>query len=371
MIAGSSQFLCPRCRAGFYRRSSGATGTPCGGTSFYALGVGLVFTVARTSWTLTATSSSIYAPGVGLVFTGDDRVATTLAEMFLCPRCRAGLCSGLRPGAGMDGRRRFYALGVGLVLTEVRRPVHHGHKKFLCPRCRAGLYGAGFCKMCYAAAIVSMPSVSGWSLRMEAAYILNDLNEFLCPRCRAGLYGREINAKLHRIDKVSMPSVSGWSLRTPTRRRQPTRRSPFLCPRCRAGLLRDHAGERGYGPKQVSMPSVSRWSLRTSAGTGGAPRSWSFYALGVGLVFTGSSYLGHLSWPDRAVCERSADENLLKPGFGGIKVRKRLLTCMRALPGLEWPPPRSQYMMVPSSGCSRLQLGICSSALVPRCSHRA
>ena len=62
---------------------------------------------------------------------------------------------------------------------------------------------------------------------------------------------------------------------------------------------------------RVSMPSLSGWRLQ------------------------GSPYSSRVSWADRALCERSVDRCLPKPEFERVKVRKRRLTCVRALPGFE------------------------------------
>jgi hypothetical protein len=135
-------------------------------------------------------------------------------SQFLCPRCRAGLCDDRRPrGADRQGQR-FYALGVGLDFAThdfCAYPVLFG--RFLCPRCRAGL--------------------CDFAIKWRPV----DVAEFLCPRCRAGLCDGSDSGGRQAHGCVSMPSVSGWALRRPSR----------------LGSLR-HA--------EVSMPSVSGWALR-------------------------------------------------------------------------------------------------------------
>jgi hypothetical protein len=74
---------------------------------------------------------------------------------------------------------------------------------------------------------VSMPSVSGWALRRHRQRLLRMPAVFLCPRCRAGL--------CDRVSGSNPPALT------------------FLCPRCRAGLC-DVFSIEGYSQMLFLCP---------------------------------------------------------------------------------------------------------------------
>ena len=133
-------FLCPRCRA-----------VLCNGHVRMASDLhGVVSMPSMSGWALQHTRASrirlgesgFYALDVGLGFATWLMNGETKAQiLFLCPRCRAGLCNLMS---------WLIWLGVDI--------------EFLCPRCRAGLCNKPI-----------VPSVMGTA------------SKFLCPRCRAGL----------------------------------------------------------------------------------------------------------------------------------------------------------------------------------------
>jgi hypothetical protein len=112
-------------------------------TGFYALGIGLGF--ATMSRAKRSTSARFYALGIGLGFATNGSLISSAVH-----------------------QKGFYALGIGLGFAT----------------------GVGIVVLWVAHVYVSMPSVSGWALR---------LHRLTSPRYVDG--------------NVSMPSVSGWALR--------------------------------------------------------------------------------------------------------------------------------------------------------------
>ena len=108
------------------------------------------------------------------------------------------------------------------------------------------------------------------------------------------------------------------------------------------------------------MPSVSGWRSQSN-GHGGAYNGASAflcprYRAG---VHRGSPYSGHLNWTDRALRERSVGRCLPKPGFGRVKVRKRRLTCLRALLGFE-----ATTSALASTSCQKPDAELCSPRMI-------
>jgi hypothetical protein len=168
-----------------------------------------------------------------------------LDRLFCNYICQATL-SWLGLGTG-DCTRNSCALGAMLHPgSRSALPIEH-----LCPRCRAGLCDRNHDPFPHRGH-VSMPSVSGWALRLIAV-----ICDFLLVT--GGFYALGVglgSATIPGIAKiqssgVSMPSVSGWALRQVliTCLRKVSAR--FLCPRCRAGLCHGCRGHRslacGYG----------------------------------------------------------------------------------------------------------------------------
>jgi hypothetical protein len=235
-----------------------------------------------------AFGSYFFALGVGPAFYKLlAQVVERLSEEVSIPSVSGGRLQCSRPAGSSSASGRFYALGVGRAFT-------------------VGYY-------------TDSPSI---------------LVGFLCPRCRAGVYSGVPVGRRGRDDRVSMPSVSGGCI------------SGAWC----------NASITGSGFYALGVGRAFTGPCRR--GMSGS-RTRRFYALGLGRAFTacphsprrrtpdapvsmpsvsggrlqGSPYLCHLSWADGSTCERLADGRLPETGFGRVKVRKRPLTCVRALPG--------------------------------------
>ncbi len=132
------------------------------------------------------------------------------------------------PGISALGPRHSVARSAGSI------PATPG---LLCPRFRAGFCDGTWHKWNGSRVLVSMPSVSGWALRLDNGDGTKTPNypRFLCPRFRAGLCDERPHV-VAADAAVSMPSVSGWALRPWEPGPSSTASQRFLCPRFRARL---------------------------------------------------------------------------------------------------------------------------------------
>jgi hypothetical protein len=142
-------FLCPRFGPGFATRDPRESGDML--ESFYVLGFGLGFATSSV-WALRLFWICFYAFGFGLGFATVTEVhmAAGAVPLFLCPRFRAGLCdiAVLWCIIALWALARFYALGFGLGFATTFTNEQGGSAQlFLCPRFRAGLCDPS-CGMC-------------------------------------------------------------------------------------------------------------------------------------------------------------------------------------------------------------------------------
>jgi hypothetical protein len=185
------------------------------------------------------------------------------ATGFLCPRCRAGLCN--MPEMIYLQESGFYALDVGLGFATAMLFVGSASAAFLCPRCRAGL-----CNGCFRRDVldflrsVSMPSMSGWALQRVTAIAspqVHHSQEFLCPRCRAGLCNMSDCSWCGCANRFLCPRCRAGLCNLIAADAATTTDSMFLCPRCRAGLCNTRLSDMTR-TRSVSMPSMSGWALQ-------------------------------------------------------------------------------------------------------------
>ncbi len=152
---------------------------------FYALDVGLGVARARCSSALSL-RHGFYALDVGLGVARRGYQEGAGLAWFLCPRCRAGCCEAQSVGQPKYANR-FYALDVGLGVASALASAGAAECRHCFYALDVGLGVARQGQRHPAARRVSMPSMSGWVLRVRA----NPANlvlffTFLCPRCRAG-----------------------------------------------------------------------------------------------------------------------------------------------------------------------------------------
>ena len=134
---------------------------------------------------------------------------------------------------------------------------------FLCPRCRAGLCDRDAQRRHAQTRRVSMPSMSGGALRRLADQRLEQPKPsgFYALDVGRGFATATRSSVPAHFPSVSMPSMSG-GFATPEAQRRLGVRSGVSMPSCRAGLcdLRRYGGVRL--DVHVSMPSVSGGGLR-------------------------------------------------------------------------------------------------------------
>ena len=200
-------FLCPRCRAGVCdRRWAMSSSSLLGTVSMPSVSGGGLRRQLAPSASRPLERQGFYALGVGRGFATGFlcRRASDHPRLFLCPRCRAGVCDHQLVPHGTPFKVSFYALGVGrgfatLLPVSTRRP---------------------------ATATVSMPSVSGGGLRLlrSKLSVTPQTRSFLCPRCRAGVCdGCLADGSLTCCFGVRSAILSGTGLFGKVFRRSPAR----------------------------------------------------------------------------------------------------------------------------------------------------
>src|ERR1035441_5583489 len=120
---------------------------------------------------------------------------------FLCPHIGLGFAT--RLGFEYLGRHAsFYALDIGLGFATHRRRVRRGLR-------RPNLRAEGAAGHCFYALDIGLGFATAVPFELHSGGRVT----FLCPRYRAGLCDPEYYGLMAQCVSVSMPSISGWALR--------------------------------------------------------------------------------------------------------------------------------------------------------------